>query len=124
MEIPLYLKSRYAVYFTNEDEEEFKRLCFAIFGKRRKKKPAVKPIPAWLEDESSVQEGLASGGGVPEGRRNSDEVGKILKLTLGEIPKWIQDEGKDLGEGTIEGEIVSNEGIDTNKDTPDSRIVA
>lgn len=123
VEIPLYLKSRYAVYFTNEDEEEFKGLCFAIFGKRRKKKPVVKPIPEWLEDEPSVQEGLALGSGVPEGGRNSDEVGKTQKPTLGEIPEWIQDEEKNLGKGTIEDEIVSNEGIDTKKDTPDSRMV-
>ena len=102
VEVPSYLKSRYAVYFTTEDEEEFKGLCFAIFGKRRKKKPIVKPIPAWLEDEPSGQECVASGSRVSEGAQNSEENGKILKPTLGEIPEWIQDEGKKSGEKTTE----------------------
>ena len=102
VEVPSYLKSRYAVYFTTEDEEEFKGLCFAIFGKRRKKKPIVKPIPAWLEDEPSGQERVASGSRVSEGVQNSDEVGKTLKPMLGEIPEWIQDEGKNSGERTTE----------------------
>ena len=94
VEVPSYLKSRFAVYYTTEDEEEFRGLCLAIFGKRRKKKPDLKPIPAWLEGEPSLQESMAFNNGVSGVGPNLDEVEKAVKPMLGEIPEWIQDEGK------------------------------
>lgn len=50
--VPAYLKSRYAVFYTKDEKEEFLALCQAIFGVFGVKKPSVGEIPIeWLQDE-------------------------------------------------------------------------
>ena len=59
--VPSYLKSRYAVYFINDEEEEYRNLCRAIFGINREKKPPLGEVSFdWLTDDSVKYTNLPS----------------------------------------------------------------
>ncbi len=98
--VPSYLKSRYALYFTKDEESEYRTLCRTIFGLSEKKKPSLGKRPAWLEDESSARKEAPSDSGLLKPDQGTTAKGDRIKPELGEMPEWLQDKGKKLDDRT------------------------
>lgn len=97
--LPSYLRSRYAVFFTNDDEDEYKDLLRTIFD-IAEKPPELGPLPSedWVR-------GVSNHGGEEQKNAKTAKGTKMSrKPDLGEIPEWVKDETEAQAEYTGGGD--------------------
>ena len=120
--VPSYLKSRYALYITKDEETEYRTLCRTIFGVSERKKPSLGKRPMWLEAEPSANKDKPADSGLVKPDLGIAANGDRIKPELGEKPEWLEDRGKKSHEVTAEHEKAFNGSTDVKEDASDSRM--
>ena len=92
--VPSYLKSRYALYVTKDEEIEYRTLCRYIYGLGERKKPSLGKRPTWLEDEPSAHKEAPADSELLKPNLGTTANGDRIKPELGKKPEWLQDKGK------------------------------
>lgn len=108
--LPAYLKSRYAVFFANDDEDEYKDLLRTIFD-IPDKAPEIGPLPSedWVR-------GVAPA--ASEEQKNNTETKRNKnsgKAELGTIPTWVLNESEAVLRTDDAGNAHVGSTIDENK---------
>ena len=98
--VPSYLNSRYALYFTKDEEKEYRTLCQTIYGLSEKRRPSLGKKPTWLEDKPSVRKEAPADSGLLKPDQGTTANGDRIKPELGEMPEWLEDKGKKLDDRT------------------------